>query len=431
MSEEIYSNEQAEKAILGAILNDPSMSDRIIAWIRTPEAFWYKKNEKVWISLIDLYKRGITIDAISLSHRYQEKYKTDLEPSYIAEIREVSQANQNPEHHARIVWERHIQREAIKISKKLESVSKMNVADIGELLSIHQKYLEELANLHPSKEKSIDIIATNATEEIIRGNHIIDWGQKHLNDYAGGLTKGEFTALGGRPGNGKTTLMMNMIDTLSIENPGIKIQVFNREMTNQAAVSKLMVLNSSKLTTSDFRHKHMPNSTKDEVRHMRDVVIDKYPNLKMYDSIIELDETMREIKRFEPDVVFDDFIQLIKFNGKRSRDRRFEIEDIVNEYKWMLKRVNASGILVSQLSRDIERRIDNTPTMADYSEGGTIEQGAETCMFVYYPYYFDPVENLPNKIEIIVKKARYGAIGTYNVGFSGSKCKFFTEEIDE
>jgi replicative DNA helicase len=196
-------------------------------------------------------------------------------------------------------------------------------------------------------------------------------------------------------------------------------------MTNQAAISKLMILNSDILSTSDFRKKELTNKIKEEIEKQAEVVAKKYPNLRMYDNVRELDETMREIKRYEPDIVFDDYIQLIKINGKRSRDRRFEIEDIVNEYKWILKRVNAAGILVSQLSRDIEKRIDNTPTMADFSEGGTIEQGAETCMFVYYPYYFDPADNSPYQNEIIVKKARYGKIGTYTVGFSGSKCKFF------
>jgi replicative DNA helicase len=425
MSEEVYSNQEAEKAVLGAAMNDPSVIDRIMAWIRAPEAFWYKRNEKVWKSILELYKRGITVDAISMSNRYKEKYKEDLDPVYITEIREVAYENHNPEHHARIVWERHIQREAIKISKKLESASKMDVKNIEELLGTHQKYLEELSNLHPSKEKSIDMLAKQAASEIIKGNHIIDWGEKHLNDFAGGLTRGEFTALGGRPGNGKTTLMMNMVDTLTIENPQLKISVFNREMTNNAAISKLMILNSKILSTADFRKKELSNAIKEEVEKQAEVVSKKYSNLRMYDSVIELDETMREIKRYEPDIVFDDYIQLIKINGKRSRDRRFEIEDIVNEYKWMLKRVNASGVLVSQLSRDIEKRIDNSPTMADYSEGGTIEQGAETCMFVYYPYYFDPAEWSPYQNEIIVKKARYGKIGTYTVGFSGPKCKFF------
>ena len=425
------SNISAEKAILGAVLHDPRMIEKISAWIRSPEAFWYNKNQRVWISIHELYRKGIGIDIITVANKYKEKYNEDIDTLYLTKLVEESTRVENSEYHARIVWERHIQREVIKVSKKLEAASKLPTDKIAELLSLHRRYMEELSNLTPSKDRSMEIIANSAAEAIIKGTHIIKWGEPHLDDFAGGLTRGEFTALGGRPGNGKTTLMMNMIDLLVKKNPGIKIMVFNREMTNQSAISKFMVMNSDKLESSVFRKTEVDDNMAEEINRMKDIIIKKYADVRMYDDIVELDETMREIRRYEPDVVFDDYIQLIKINGKRSRDRRFEIEDIVNEYKWILKRVDASGVLVSQLSRDIEKRIDSTPVMADYSEGGTIEQGAETCMFVYYPYYFDPNEHSPYQNEVIVKKARYGTIGTYKVGFSGSKCKFFIspEEI--
>ena len=427
MTDQMPSNEQAEKAVLGAVLNDPGIFEKTIAWIRTPEAFWYKRNQNIWMVLLELYRKSIPIDTISVTNRYEEKYQEMVDPIFVTEITQMAVGEENTQHHAKIVWERHVQREAIKVARKLESTSKMGGDEIQKLLDTHSRYIEELRNLHPSKERAIDIVVTNAADTLIKGNHIIEWGEKHLDDYAGGMTRGEFTALGGRPGNGKTTLMLNMVDVLTMSDPSLKIMVVNREMTNQAAIAKIMVMNSDNLKTDDLRKKHLEDSVKEEIQVQSHNLIKKYPNLRMYDDIIELDETIREIKRYEPDVIFDDYIQLIKINGKRSRDRRFEIEDIVNEYKWVLKRVNASAVLISQLSRDIEKRIDNTPTMADYSEGGTIEQGAETCMFVYYPYYFDPGEWSPNQNEIIVKKARYGSIGTYTVGFSGSKCKFFTE----
>lgn len=426
MTDEMPSNELAEKAVLGAIINDPIIFDKIIAWIRQPEAFWYNRNQRTWKTLLELYKAGVPIDPVTVTNRFKEKYKEDLEPTFVAEIRDIGIRNENSEHHARIVWERHVQREAIKVVRKLESIAKTGSSkDVQNLLDQQSKYIEELKNMHPSKERSMDIIVSNAAESLIKGHHIIEWGQKELDDYAGGMTRGEFTALGGRPGNGKTTLMLNMIDYLTMSDPNLKIMVFNREMTNQAAIGKMMVMNSTSIKTDDLRKRELESHVIEEVERQRHILTSKYPNLRMYDDIIELDESIREVRRYEPDVVFDDYIQLIKINGKRSRDRRFEIEDIVNEYKWALKKVNASGILISQLSRDIEKRIDNTPTMADYSEGGTIEQGAETCMFVYYPYYFDPAEWSPHQNEIIVKKARYGSIGTYTVGFSGPKCKFF------
>ena len=414
----------AENAVLSAVIRDNSILDKVIAWIRSPDAFWYKINKEVWTSILELYRDGNGIDLVTVATKYKEKYKKDLDPKFIAEITTIDIQN-NSEYHASIVWKCHIQRSAMAVGNKIKAASKMGDKKIEEILIQQQRYLEELSNLHPNKDRTIDIIAKGATDTIIKGNHIIEWGEKHLDDYAGGITRSEYTALGGRPGNGKTTLVVNMIDLIIRKNPNLKVMLFNREMSDVSAVSKLMVLNSDKLTTDDFRKKFQPTSTRDEVIKMRDKIINKYKNLRMYDDIMDLDETIREIRRYEPDLIIDDYIQLIRINGRKGRDRRFEIEDIVNEYKWILKKVNASAVLVSQLSRDIEKRMDNNPVMADFAEGGTIEQNAETCMFVYYPYYFDPHGYPPNRNDIIVKKARYGKIGTYSVGFSGSKCRFF------
>jgi replicative DNA helicase len=313
----------------------------------------------------------------------------------------------------------------------LEQAAKLGNHKLGALLTKHQRYMEELLNLQPSSQMDFNSILDTSTATLLEGAHIIEWGEKHMDDYAGGMTRTEMTVLGGRPGNGKTTLMVNLIDTLTMNDPRLKICVFNREMSNTSAISKLLVLNSSKLTTNTFRKKYLEDWEREEIWEVKEKIGKKYPNLRMYDNIVTLEDTMTEIRKWQPDIIFDDYVQLIKVDGKRSRDRRFEIEDIVNEYKWVLKKINASALLLSQLSREIEKRIDNTPTMADYSEGGTLEQGAETCMFVYYPYYFDPNNNPDNVNEVIVKKARYGRIGTYKVGFSGEKCQFFNRALEK
>jgi replicative DNA helicase len=150
----------------------------------------------------------------------------------------------------------------------------------------------------------------------------------------------------------------------------------------------------------------------------------------MYDDIRNLDDAMREIQREKPDVVVDDYIQLIKVEGRRHKDRRFEIEDILTEYKWVCKKEDCAGILVSQLNREIEKRIEPRPRIADFAESGTIEQTAETALLVFYGYNFNDEKYNRNEIEIICDKARYGKVGTYVMGFNGNKCKFYGSPSD-
>ena len=97
----------------------------------------------------------------------------------------------------------------------------------------------------------------------------------------------------------------------------------------------------------------------------------------------------------------------------------------MQEYKWICKSENCSAILVSQLNREIEKRLDPRPRMSDYAESGVIEQAAETAMFIFYGYNFDHERYNEHQSEIIVSKSRYGKIGTHKVGFNGNKCKFY------
>ena len=144
----------------------------------------------------------------------------------------------------------------------------------------------------------------------------------------------------------------------------------------------------------------------------------------MYAGVRTLDDSLREISKHKPDVVIDDYIQLIDVT-KVKEGRRFEIEKIMQEYKWICKTENCSSILVSQLNREIEKRLDPRPRMSDYAESGVIEQTAESAMFVFYGHNFDSEKYSPYKSEIIVSKSRYGKIGTHKVGFNGSRCKFY------
>ena len=102
----------------------------------------------------------------------------------------------------------------------------------------------------------------------------------------------------------------------------------------------------------------------------------------------------------------------------------------MQEYKWVCKAENCSALLVSQLNREIERRIEPRPRLSDYAESGVIEQTAEAAIFVFYGYNFNSEEYSKYECEIISAKSRYGKIGRYSIGFGGDRCKFFTNPED-
>jgi replicative DNA helicase len=195
-------------------------------------------------------------------------------------------------------------------------------------------------------------------------------------------------------------------------------------MSNTEMLKKMVVMESKSLQYGNIRRNDLSEMDKTEFTNISENIKTSYDNLIMYDGIRTLDDSLREIAKHKPDVIIDDYIQLIDVS-KVKEGRRFEIEKIMQEYKWICKTENCSAILVSQLNREIEKRLDPRPRMSDYAESGVIEQTAESAMFVFYGHNFDSEKYSAYKSEIIVSKSRYGKIGTHKVGFNGARCKFY------
>ena len=196
-------------------------------------------------------------------------------------------------------------------------------------------------------------------------------------------------------------------------------------------MKKLIVLESGKLSYSDVRLNNMTDQSYEELVKVNKKIVDKYTGrLFMCDTARDLSASTAQIMRHKPDVIVDDYIQLIRMDG--FDQRRFELETVMNEYKWLAKTYKIVPVLISQLNRDIEKRIDPVPKMSDLAESGSIEQVAENILFVYYDYKVNYEESDlgKNRIQIVAAKVRYGENRKLVFGFDGDKV-CFSEDIQE
>jgi len=423
------SSVDAEEAVIGAILLKGSeIFTKCNGWIRDSEAFYDNKTKLIWEACNEMHRNGEAIDVITVSQYLKDNKiitsESGLNMYYITGLSDKVPTTANVEHYSRIIWEKYIKRESIRSAHKLYSTSLDKQEEKAEeLLHEHARLINELMEIAPSKKREINEIVNDTIDTLKTGKNIIPFGYKPLDNIAGGMTRKEITVIGGRPGHGKTTLTTNL--TLSLLKQGYKVMLFNREMSNSEMMKKFFVMSSDGLSYQDLRVGDIDEGRMETIEIIAEDVKGKLENLIMYDDIRTLDDAMREIQREKPDVVIDDYIQLVKVKNKSNRDRRFEIEDILTEYKWVCKKEDCSAILVSQLNREIEKRLEPRPKMSDFSESGAIEQTAETALFVFYGYNFDDEKYDKNEIEVICDKARYGKVGTYVMGFNGSKCKFY------
>ena len=416
-------NVEAEEAVLGSVLIGGDVEMQIaMGWIREDDAFYSEKCRNIFICMKELYNNKIPIDVITLSNKVQETFGMQ-DSLYIMDLQENVVTKSKVEHYSKIVWERYIQRETAKSAQDLLNASYENYNEVGNIIEKHSRLIDELRHIQPTRARDISDIVDETNESLQEDSNTIQFGLGRLDNFAGGMTRKEITVLGGRPGHGKTTLMLNVVRGL-IEQ-GYSVMLFNREMSNIETMKKLYVMESNDISYSMIRS-GISEDKKIALNSVSEYVKEKYEKLTAFDDIRSLDDCIREINKGKPDVVIDDYIQLIDV-GQGYKDRRFEIEKIVQDYKWAVKQNNCSAILVSQLNRDIEKRFDPRPRMSDYAESGVIEQTAESAMFVFYGYNFDSEKYNRYKSEVIVAKSRYGQIGTYPMGFNGNKCKFYND----
>jgi len=416
---------EAERAVFGSILlGGNSVYEKAVGWIRDPDAFYKTGNQHIWRAMSKLYNDNVPIDTITLTSLLKDEKLLEVSGGYytITGLIEVLPTAINIEAYSRLVWEKYVQRMTAITAQKLYQESHKEYKDVVKLIDQHRIWIDELQSIQPTKAKGIDVILDESVASIQERSNLIKFNIPALDYPAGGMTRKEITVIGGRPGHGKSLLILNV--TASLLKQGYKVMLINREMTNEETIKRMIVMESSELTHTGVRKMDLTKEEMTSLKKTSKGLKQTYDNLIMFDTLRTMEEVVIEVNRHKPDVIIDDYIQLIDADTKK--DRRFQIESILREYKWMVKRNNCSAILVSQLSREIEKRQSPRPRLSDYAESGVIEQIAETAVFVFYHYNFDENEDRYQS-EIIVAKARYGQIGTFVVGFNGDRCKFYSK----
>jgi len=421
-------SQEAEESLLGTIIKDNSLLQVLKEWIPVPDTFYSDKCQIVWKAMLSLDKDKKPIDAISILSNVANKDKERVTAYWLTGLYDSVISTHNAEYHAKIVHECFLKRELIKASIKIQNGAYEDTEAFEKLIRKVKRTTDTLTSMTPSQEPSIEDIVDETLESIKTGGNYIKFGYNKLDNLAGGMTKGEITVIAGRPGHGKTTFSVNLVRNFVKQ--GHKVLMINREMTNVEMMKKLLVLESGGLSYTEVRNNGLNKEGYNELMRVMNVMKTYKDRLIMVDTARDLDTVVAHVTKHKPDVVIDDYIQLIKMEGYDQR--RFELETVMNEYKWLAKTHQIVPILISQLNRDIEKRIDPIPKMSDLAESGSIEQVAENVLFVYYDYKvsYEKSELGKNRTQIIAAKVRYGENRKLLFGFDGNKIAF-ADNIDE
>jgi len=423
-----------ENGVLGALILTPEVYPKIRDFLSTDEVFHQKKSRMLWKKLKSMLDREEFIDLNTVTATLtDEDMNKGLNHIYVVDCTMSTGVSSSAPAYARKLYEKYLLRKVVEETQKIQDSAMDNSNETYDCVVSAHTLFSELIDLNPSKEKeSIDSLLYDAVEDIQNKEiNLIKTGYDSVDKFAGGLTRGEITIIGGRPGHGKTTMMVNLLASL-IDN-GHKVALFNRELPNVEVIKKLMCLESKKLSYSLIRQGIHSQESLNYVETVKELIKNKYNEDKfmMFDNIRDFAKTASEVKKFKPDVIMDDYIQLVAPDGKIP-ERRLQLEKLVNDYKWLSKQMKCAVILASQLNRAIESRYKNVrPQLSDLAESGAIEQVAENVFFVYYDYKINGEDGKgKNIITFVAKKVRYGETGESDMGYNGDKCKIY-DNYDE
>ncbi len=442
---------ELEQAVLGAMMLESSAVNAAIDILKA-DSFYKEAHKRIFASISDLFARSEPIDLLTVTQALRKS--GDLEmvggPYYITQLTNRVASSANVEQHARIIAEKYIQRELIRVSSTIMKDAFEETTDVFNLLDDAEKSLFEVAegNIRKSYSDMPDLMrqamdGIDSARENKDGVSGVPSGFTDLDRITGGWQRSDMIVLAARPGMGKTAFVLSMARNMAVDYK-VPVAVFSLEMAGVQLVQRL-IASETGISAEQLR-KGSINDEEYKMLHQRinklvdaPIYIDDTPAI----SIFELRAKCRRLKaQHGIDMVIIDYLQLMTGGGNnKGGNREQEISSISRSIKSIAKELNVPIIALSQLSRSVETRGgDRRPILSDLRESGAIEQDADIVCFIYRAEYYgftDPNEHPRGKDphglgELIIAKHRNGALETIDLRFIGSLAKFANyESFDE
>jgi replicative DNA helicase len=428
-----------EEAVLGSLMLEKSAVNDAIDILK-PESFYKSAHQKIFSVIIDLFQKSQPIDILTVTSAL--KQTGDLEmvggPYYISQLTNRVGSTANVEFHARIIAQKFIQRELIRISSKTIKAAYEDTTDIFELLDQAESDLFQIAEGNIKKNyENMQSLLKQAIENIEKAKKNEDGvsgvpsGFHALDKVTAGWQKSDMIVVAARPGMGKTAFVLSMARNMAVDF-GRAVAVFSLEMSSVQLVNRLIAseteissdkLRKGTLADHEFQQLHARIGKLSEAP----LFIDDTPAL----SVFELRAKCRRLKaQHNIQCVIIDYLQLMTAGGEGKGNREQEISTISRSIKSIAKELEIPIIALSQLSRSVETRGgDKRPMLSDLRESGAIEQDADLVSFIYRPEYYKITEDeegndLTGTGDIIIAKHRNGSLEDVRLKFIGHLAKF-------
>lgn len=414
-----------EVAVLGALILE---RDAILKVDVVPEVFYKEEHRTIFKAVESLNKEGKNIDLLTVITQLKNHNKL-MEvggPAYIAKLTRNVVSAVHLEQHVVYLLQSYIRRELIKISSSIMEMAYDTSNDIDDIMHLYESTITSIDNILLGKKKGREIktILNDLTQEVERRARIskvggltgITTGFGDLNRMTSGWQPNWLVVFAARPAMGKTAIAVNRF-AKSAAMRGHWVNIFSLEMED-VTLSERLILGASGIDPVNLKNGQLTdeewNRYNKAVYELQElpIFIDDTPYVRI--SHIRNVARMNH-RQNKCDLVIIDYLQLANAGGNDRMNREQQVAEMSRQLKALAKELHIPIILLSQLSRDVEKRGGTKrPNMSDLRESGAIEQDADMVIFPWRPtYYGIDVEAKDPKHygELIVSKNRHGAIG--------------------
>ncbi len=448
-SRQLPHNLESEEGVNGSLLLNGKVISRISNILR-PEDFLSERNRFIYQACVNIDNRGESIDITTVSAELDRQGNLEKAGgyAYLNNLIASTPTYQNVEDYARDVYRNSIARQIITAANDIQNVGYAANPDTSAAISEAEDILYKVRQERGSQDfvELRKILTELAEEEAHKKDSDnqeltrIKTGLDGLDNYIGGFQRTDLIILAGRTSMGKTSLALNIAQNAAL-NYGATVAIFSLEMSRGQLANRLIAgeaeINSRKFIDYNF-------TDEEEIRRMD--AIGKLGDAKIFiddTSMLRISEMRSKARRLHADHPVDliilDYLQLLQGEGK-TENRVLEIGNFTRALKSIARELNVPVIALSQLSRAVDRRGDQSnktriPQLSDLRESGSIEQDADLVLFVHREamYYRTeeewarqhPGEEYPRELaDIIIAKNRNGATGSVRVHFKPEYTKF-------
>jgi replicative DNA helicase len=430
-----------EQAVLGALMLEKDALSSVIDILK-PEVFYEERHQKIFESIRVLFERTSPVDILTVTAQLRQQGELEIIGGayYITELTNRVASAANIEYHARIIIQKYIQRELIRISTDTINNAYDDTSDVLDLLDKAEKNLFEIAqnNLRRDSRKMDDLVHEalkdiEALKDKKDGLTGVPSGFTDLDRMTSGWQKSDLVIIAARPAMGKTAFVLTCARNAAVDFAK-PVVVFSLEMSSVQLVNRL-ISGETQIEQEKIRKGTLEEWEWQQIHskvgrlEQAPLIIDDTPAL----NIFEFRAKCRRLKsQYDIQLIIIDYLQLMhgKADGKGG-NREQEIGSISRALKSVAKELNVPVIALSQLSRAVESRPGGSkkPMLSDLRESGSIEQDADMVLFLYRPEYYgltvDEDNNPTQGVgEVIIAKHRNGETGTVRLKFVGKYVKF-------